>query len=177
MWGNAYWGNRYWGTPYWGKVGSGSSSAPLCTFRFSGDGANTWSANYVRSMGLPGEYKKRVFCNRIGTFSDFVVEMSGSDPIKIAITGASMDLEVLRSQSRGVILQTGPPMTLRVSYDGGNTWSAGYTRSMGNAGEFLAVCAWNRPGMARDCVIEVSGIDPIKIALTGANFDAEVSKG
>jgi len=48
-------------------------------------------------MGKTGKYDTVIAVNAPGTFRDFVVEISGSDDVRIAITGANMDVEVLKS--------------------------------------------------------------------------------
>ncbi len=66
-----------------------------------------------------------------------------------------------------------PVIVLRISFDGGKTWSDSYARPIGKLGEYDTIIAWNRIGTGRDTVFELSGSDPVKIAITGANFDAE----
>lgn len=101
MWGAAYFGKAYWGAPYWGPASTSVVPVvdpdPLMTFRFSGDGGKTWSDSRNRSMGKTGKYDTVIAVNAPGTFRDFVVEISGSDDVRIAITGANMDVEVLKS--------------------------------------------------------------------------------
>lgn len=69
---------------------------PQVRLRYSDDGGNTWSNELMRSMGRIGQYKKEVFWNRLGTGRDRVFELSGSDPVKVAITAAWFDAEVLK---------------------------------------------------------------------------------
>jgi hypothetical protein len=64
-----------------------------------------------------------------------------------------------------------PKVMLRWSDDGGHTWSNEYWRSMGPIGGYGTRVIWRRLGMTmklRDRVYEVSGTDPVKIAITGA---------
>ena len=77
----------------------------------------------------------------------------------------------------GVGLTTGrgsdPQVSLRWSDDGGHTWSNYHTRTMGKIGEYFTRVIWRRLGMTlklRDRVYEVSGSDPVKIAITGAEI-------
>jgi hypothetical protein len=61
-----------------------------------------------------------------------------------------------------------PEAMLRWSDDGGHTWSNEHWSSMGRIGVF-----WRRLGMTlklRDRVYEVSGTDPVKIAIMGAEL-------
>lgn len=66
-----------------------------------------------------------------------------------------------------------PQMMLRWSDDGGHTWSNEHHRAMGKIGDTFARIIWRRLGMSlklRDRVYEVSGTDPVKIAITGAEL-------
>ena len=66
-----------------------------------------------------------------------------------------------------------PQVMLRWSDDGGHTWSNEHWRSMGKIGEFGYRTYWRRLGMTlkiRDRVYEVSGTDPVKIAIMGAEL-------
>ena len=68
---------------------------------------------------------------------------------------------------------TDPQVMLRWSDDGGHTWSNEHWRSMGKIGEFGHRVIWRRLGMTmklRDRVYEVSGTDPVKIAIMGAEL-------
>jgi hypothetical protein len=81
-----------------------------------------------------------------------------------------------------IVLQTGevvadqldPQVMLRWSDDGGHTWSNEHWRSMGKAGEWGYRVFWRRLGMTeklRDRVYEVSGTDPIQLAIMGAELE------
>jgi hypothetical protein len=66
-----------------------------------------------------------------------------------------------------------PQVMLRWSDDGGHTWSNEHWVSIGRIGEFFRRAIWRRLGMTlkiRDRVYEVSGTDPVKIAITGAEL-------
>lgn len=61
--------------------------------RWSDDGGHTWSNEHWTSMGRIGEYGKRVFWRRLGMtqkLRDRVYEISGTDPVKVAIMGAEL---------------------------------------------------------------------------------------
>ena len=73
-----------------GTVNVGTSRVML---RWSDDGGHTWSNEHLASMGKIGEYGKRVIWRRLGMTTklrDRVYEISGSDPVKIAIMGAEL---------------------------------------------------------------------------------------
>ncbi len=66
-----------------------------------------------------------------------------------------------------------PQVVLRWSDDGGHTWSNEHWRQMGKLGEYGFRAIWRRLGMTmklRDRVYEVSGTDPVKITLLGAEL-------
>lgn len=67
-----------------------------------------------------------------------------------------------------------PQVMLRWSDDGGHTWSNEHWATMGKIGQFFRRVIWRRLGMTlklRDRVYEVSGTDPVKIAIMGAQLD------
>lgn len=66
-----------------------------------------------------------------------------------------------------------PSMVLRWSDDGGRTWSNEHWRSMGKIGEYARRVIWRRLGMTtklRDRVYEISGTDPVRIYIMGAEL-------
>jgi hypothetical protein len=66
-----------------------------------------------------------------------------------------------------------PEVMLRWSDDGGHTWSNEHWVSIGKIGEYYRRAIWRRLGMTmklRDRVYEVSGTDPVKIAIMGAEL-------
>jgi len=66
-----------------------------------------------------------------------------------------------------------PKVMLRWSDDGGHNWSNEHWTSMGGIGRFGQRIMWRRLGMTtriRDRVYEVSGTDPVKIAIMGAEL-------
>lgn len=67
-----------------------------------------------------------------------------------------------------------PKVSLRWSDDGGRTWSGLLTTSIGKTGQYLNKPCFNRLGMGRDRVFEVSTSANAKIALQGAFIDAQV---
>ena len=69
---------------------------------------------------------------------------------------------------------------LRWSDDGGHTWSNYYERSLGAAGEYGTRVIWRRLGMTvklRDRVYELSGTDPTKIIIMGAELHIHPTNG
>jgi hypothetical protein len=96
----------------------------------------------------------------------------GAAGSRITVNRFELDAE------RGVGLASGqgqdPQVMLRTSKDGGHTWGAERWKSMGAMGKYTTRIGWDRLGTARDWVFEVSGTDPVKVALSGAFLDAEV---
>jgi hypothetical protein len=77
----------------------------------------------------------------------------------------------------GVGLNTGqgsdPQVMLRWSDDGGHTWSNEHWKSMGQIGRTATRTIWRRLGATmkiRDRVYEVSGTDPVRIYIMGAEL-------
>lgn len=74
-------------------LNTGQGSDPQAVLRWSDDGGHTWSNEHNRSMGKIGEYGRRVIWRRLGMTTklrDRVYEVSGTDPVKIAIMGAEL---------------------------------------------------------------------------------------
>ena len=68
---------------------------PQVMLRWSDDGGHTWSSEHWASIGKIGVYGQRTFWRRLGMtlkLRDRVYEISGTDPVKIAITGAELIL-------------------------------------------------------------------------------------
>ena len=68
---------------------------PEAMLRWSDDGGHTWSNEHWSSMGRIGVYGRRVFWRRLGMtlkLRDRVYEVSGTDPVKIAIMGAELQI-------------------------------------------------------------------------------------
>jgi hypothetical protein len=73
----------------------------------------------------------------------------------------------------GVFVSPQPEVLLRWSDDGGHTWSNYHSKNMGTTGQTGKRVIWRRLGMTlklRDRVYEVSGTDPVKIAIMGAEL-------
>ena len=73
---------------------------PQVMLRWSDDGGHTWSNEHWRSMGGVGEYGKRVLWRRLGMtekLRDRVYEISGTDPVKIAIMAAELSVEATKA--------------------------------------------------------------------------------
>jgi hypothetical protein len=76
-------------------INDGQGSDPQMMLRWSDDGGHTWSNEHWMSMGKIGEYYRRAFARRMGMtlkLRDRVYELSGTDPVKIAIMGAQLNV-------------------------------------------------------------------------------------
>lgn len=74
---------------------TGQGSDPQMMLRWSDDGGHTWSNEHWMSMGKIGEYYRRAFARRMGMtlkLRDRVYELSGTDPVKITIMGAQLNV-------------------------------------------------------------------------------------
>jgi len=84
-------------------------------------------------------------------------------------------LQLLGETGVGLITGQGsdPQVMLRWSDDGGHTWSNEHWTTMGAIGTYGTRAIWRRLGMTqklRDRVYEVSGTDPVRLYLTGAEL-------
>ena len=76
-------------------LNTGQGSNPQVMLRWSDDGGHTWSNEHWMSVGKIGAYGTRAIRRRLGMtlkLRDRVYEISGTDPVKIAIVGAELGL-------------------------------------------------------------------------------------
>ena len=80
----------------------------------------------------------------------------------------------LITEQQTVITQgSDPEVMLRWSDDGGHTWSSEHWAKIGKIGEYYRRVFWRRLGMTvklRDRVYELSGTDPVKVSIMGAEL-------
>ena len=110
-------------------------------------------------VGLSGYEQSGTYDNLITESGDFLITENG-----VYLSIASSVVPTLGAN---------PQVILRWSDDGGHTWSNGYASSMGKIGEYGKRIFWRRLGMTlklRDRVYEISGTDPVKIAIMGAEL-------
>ena len=106
------------------------------------------------------------------------VGLSGLDIDTIYLTAENDDLLITENDDflitkQGVSVGENPQAMLRWSDDGGHTWSNSHWKSMGEIGATATRVIWRRLGMtqkSRDRVYEVSGTDPVKIAILAAEL-------
>lgn len=76
-------------------LNSGQGSDPQVMLRWSDDGGHTWSNEHWASMGRIGQYYEHVIYRRLGMtmkLRDRVYELSGTDPVKVIIQGAELEV-------------------------------------------------------------------------------------
>lgn len=79
-----------------GLDGVGQGVDPEVMLRWSNDGGHRWSNELWRKIGKIGETFRRVIWRRLGdtdALRDRVYELSGTDPVRIAIIDAELDVE------------------------------------------------------------------------------------
>lgn len=78
-------------------LASGQGSNPQVVMTFSDDGGHTWSNESWTSAGGQvggiGDYKKRVIWRRLGSFRDRVFSVKITDPVKVTLIGAELDMQ------------------------------------------------------------------------------------
>jgi hypothetical protein len=81
-------------------LNTGQGNNPQAMLRWSDDGGHTWSNEHWSSMGSIGAYGTRTFWRRLGMtlkLRDRVYEISGTNPVKIAIVGANLIVSPTRA--------------------------------------------------------------------------------
>ncbi len=76
------------------KTGTGDyiTTDPQVMLRYSNDGGQTWSNVIQKSVGAVGAYSTRVKFYSLGIARDRVFEISMTDPVDWALSGAALDL-------------------------------------------------------------------------------------
>jgi len=103
------------------------------------------------------------------TVANPVLNSQGIGYIVGALDGTGFDIVLDETYTVGA----NPRVMLRWSDDGGHTWNGERVTSMGRIGQYGHRAIWRRLGMTtklRDRVYEVSGTDPVKIAIMGAEL-------
>jgi PKD repeat protein len=135
-----------------------SSDATSWLWQF-GDGDEATSLSPSHTYTTAGVYVVTLRAtgpNGAAVFSDIVT------------VGATTAAYTQPSPAYGTTPWDDPVVMLRLSNDGGKTWISEQMRSAGKYGEYWRRVRWNRLGMARRRVFEVSVADPIPWRVTGA---------
>jgi len=94
-------------------------------------------------------------------------------------TGLTRELQPTQTLSDGTIREKqgwNPKVLMRYSHDGGNTWSFYNTSRLGQAGQYLANCAYYGLGMGKLFVIEVSCDDPVDFVITTSKLKYRITR-
>ena len=87
------------------------------------------------------------------------------------------DLETPPITEGGFVLDTtrptAPQILCYVSNDGGMTWSAAPSRSLGGIGEYRQRVKWHRLGSAENIVLRFSCSEPVPLAVLNCEIEAE----
>jgi hypothetical protein len=111
---------------------------------------------------------------------DQLVQEDGGEIVLVVVPISATGGKILVEKGLPTATAIDPQVMLRWSDDGGHTWSNSHWRSMGKTGTYGTRVIWRRLGMTlklRDRVYEVSGTDPIKIAIMGAELIASPTNG
>jgi hypothetical protein len=138
----------------------------LRSWRALDTGKNNLKRTAHHSLQLDCE--SGVGLNGVDQFDEIALQAQSGDDL---LTESDYSILISQSTTQGA----NPLVSLRWSDDGGHTWSSYHTKSMGRIGEFGPRVLWRRLGMTqklRDRVYEVSGTDPVKIAIMGAELIA-----
>lgn len=74
-------------------LNTGQGSDPQAMLSWSKNGGRTWSNEHWRSMGMIGEYGRRVIWRRLGQCFQIMFKLVITDPVKPVILGAFADTE------------------------------------------------------------------------------------
>lgn len=74
-------------------LSSGQGSAPMAMLQWSDDGGHTWSNERWAAIGAMGDRKTRVVWRRLGMSRDRVYRVRISDPVKVVLIGAEIELQ------------------------------------------------------------------------------------
>ena len=141
----------------------------LRSWRALPTGANNLTRTIQHAMQLDCE--TGVGLNGFSPQDAFGLLTESGEPI---ITESGNFLVVEGTAAPSPIVQgADPQVMLRFSDDGGHTWSNEHWKSMGRIGEYGNRTIWRRLGATmkiRDRVYEVSGTDPVRIYIMGAEL-------
>jgi len=76
-----------------GIDGVGQGVAPTAVIRWSDDGGHAWSSERTADIGALGNHKARVMYRRLGSSRDRVYEIRITDPVKVVLIGAEIEVE------------------------------------------------------------------------------------
>ena len=148
---------------------------------YSDDGATQKWLRSWRALDTGKNNLKRTAHHSLQLDCESGIGLNGIDPFEEIQLSTESGFELLTETSGDLLADTpttvgaNPTVSLRWSDDGGHTWSNYHAKSMGRIGEFGTRVLWRRLGMTqklRDRVYEISGTDPVKISIMGAELIA-----
>ena len=143
---------------------AGTTQKWLRTWRALPTGANNLTRTAHHSLQIDCE--TGVGLNGYDLFDDVYL---GTELLEILQTENGEDIVLDLNATLGA----NPQLMLRWSDDGGHTWNGERTVSMGRIGQYGTRAIFRRLGMTtklRDRVYEISGTDPVKVAIMGAEL-------
>lgn len=75
------------------RPGTNEVINPHIMMQFSDDGGFTWSNEYWRELGRIGQHAKTIYYDRLGSARDRVFRIMISDPVKVIISNAWIDID------------------------------------------------------------------------------------
>ena len=76
-----------------GLTGSGQGTKPQAMLQWSNDGGHSWSNEHWVSIGAIGSYGMRAIWRRLGQSRSRVYRVRISDPVKVTLIGADLEIE------------------------------------------------------------------------------------
>lgn len=110
----------------------------------------------------------------------YAESLDGSEKLQASVTGfgdttlAALTSDPTATSPEYPTNDPDPQIIGLWSDDGGNTWTNEKTRSMGRAGEYKKRMYWANCGSGQDRAWRIIQTDPVKLAIRGACFEAEV---
>lgn len=162
-------------TQLWHERGSMDSNGAINIYRANSHGLHN-NINYMGDRNNGNVYRVAL---------DVYVENGGLIPRIRTSPHISQGLKNIFYKSLQLDIESGvglpvteneagydPVAIMTFSDDGGHTWSNESAKSMGKLGEYKRRLIWRKLGRARDRVYSIKIVEPVKIAILGAEFEA-----
>lgn len=138
--------------------------ANCCCFAYGLNIVGDWQNGNIYALDINEYTDSGQPISRIRSFPHLI-----QDAKRLTYSSFIADIQV---GTQPGLLSSDPPMvSLRWSDDRGATYGNRVEQSMGSGGQYLASVIWNRCGMARDRVFELSWSAPMQTSLQGAFID------
>lgn len=135
--------------------------ASSCCFAYGQNIIGDWQNGNLYALSSSAYTDNGQPITRIRSFPHLI-----EDGARVTYTSIIVDIQV--GTLAGSVLSDPPQISLRWSDNRGATYGNPVEQSLGSEGDYLASVKWNRLGMARDRVFEVSWSAPMNTALQGA---------